>query len=144
MAKTTTTNPELETPKTLEEMEAYFAAREKELEERLKQLNSQERALDAKVQELAAKELETAKPAEDLSDLKRRVKVQLPLDSQHKEPMHVRVNDYTCIIKRGVPVEVPYFVYLAIKENEDADAKTLMLLDDLTHKFTNKVTEYNI
>lgn len=144
MAKTTTTNPELETPKTLEEMEAYFAAREKELEERRKELNNQEKALDAKAKDLAAKELESEKTVEDLTDLKRRVKVQLPLDSLHKEPLFVRVNDYTCTIKRGVTVEVPYFVYLSIKEGEDADAKTLMLLEDLTHKFSNKVTEYNI
>lgn len=144
MAKTTTTNPELDAPKTLEEMEAYFAAKEKELEERLKELRSQEKALDAKAQELAVKELETVKPAEDLSDLKRKVKVTLPLDSLHKEPMHVRVNDYTCIIKRGVEVQIPYFVYLAIKENEDADAKTLMLLEDMTHKFTRKASEYDI
>lgn len=145
MAKTTTTNTEMqETPKTLEEMEEYFAAREKELEERRKELNSQEKALDAKAKDLAAKELEAAKPAEDLTDLKRRVKVTLPLDSLHKEPLHVRVNDYTCTIKRGVTVEVPYFVYLSIKESEDADAKTLMLLDDLTNKFSSKMTEYNI
>jgi molybdopterin-biosynthesis enzyme MoeA-like protein len=145
MAKTTTTNNELqETPKTLEEMEAYFAAREKELEERRKELNSQEKALDAKAKDLAAKALESEKTVEDLTDLKRRVKVQLPLDSLHKEPLFVRVNDYTCTIKRGVTVEVPYFVYLSIKESEDADAKTLMLLEDLNHKFSSKVTEYNI
>lgn len=145
MAKTTTTSTEMqETPKTLEEMEAYFAAREKELEERRKELNSQEKALDAKAKDLAAKVLESEKTVEDLTDLKRRVKVQLPLDSLHKEPLFVRVNDYTCTIKRGVTVEVPYFVYLSIKESEDADAKALMLLEDLKHKFSSKVTEYNI
>lgn len=145
MAKTTTTSTEMqETPKTLEEMEAYFAAREKELEERRKELNSQEKALDAKAKDLAAKVLESEKTVEDLTDLKRRVKVQLPLDSLHKEPLFVRVNDYTCTIKRGVTVEVPFFVYLSIKESEDADAKALMLLEDLKHKFSSKVTEYNI
>jgi hypothetical protein len=145
MAKTTTTNNELqETPKTLEEMEAYFAAREKELEERRKELNSQEKALDAKAKDLAAKALESEKTVEDLTDLKRRVKVQLPLDSLHKEPLFVRVNDYTCTIKRGVPVEVPYFVYLSIKETEDADAKTLTMLSDLTSKYNRQVSEYQI
>ena len=79
-----------------------------------------------------------------MAEKKNTVKIRLPKLKADQEDVFVSVNDYTCIIKRGVPVEVPYFVYLAIKENEDADAKTLMLLDDLTHKFTNKVTEYNI
>lgn len=133
MAKTTTT----ERPTTLEEMEAYFAQKQKEMDERMAELNNKEKAL-------AAKELETAKPAEDLTDLKRRVRVQLPLTSQNKEPYVVRVNDYTCTIKRGVPVEVPYFVYLSIKETEDADAKTLTMLSDLTSKYNRQVSEYQI
>lgn len=138
MAKTTTTTTEEKTPMTLEEMEKYFAEREKELDER-------QQALAAKEKVIAAKQTAAAeKPAEDLSDLKRRVKVQLPLDSQHKEPLPVRVNDYTYIIQRGKTVEVPYFVYLAIKENQDADAKTLMLLDDLNRKFTSKAEEYRV
>jgi hypothetical protein len=141
MAKTTTTT---ERPTTLEEMEAYFAQKQKEMDERLAELNNQEKALDTKAKELAAKELETAKPAEDLTDLKRRVRVQLPLTSQNKEPYVVRVNDYTCTIKRGVPVEVPYFVYLSIKETEDADAKTLTMLSDLTSKYNRQVSEYQI
>lgn len=133
MAKTTTT----ERPTTLEEMEAYFAQKQKEMDERMAELNNKEKAL-------AAKEQETAKPAEDLTDLKRRVRVQLPLTSQNKEPYVVRVNDYTCTIKRGVPVEVPYFVYLSIKETEDADAKTLTMLSDLTSKYNRQVSEYQI
>ena len=133
MAKTTTT----ERPTTLEEMEAYFAQKKKEMDERMAELNNKEKAL-------AAKEQETVKPAEDLNDLKRRVRVQLPLTSQNKEPYVVRVNDYTCTIKRGVPVEVPYFVYLSIKETEDADAKTLTMLSDLTSKYNRQVSEYQI
>ncbi|MBE5801077.1 MAG: hypothetical protein E7319_02205 [Clostridiales bacterium] len=147
MAKTNTptTDTTNERPTTMEEMDAYFAAKQKELDDKLAQLNSQQEALAAQEQELKAqKQSVAAKPMEDQNDMKRKVKVTLPLDSLHKEPLHVRVNDYTCIIKRGVQVEIPYFVYLAIKENEDADAKTLMLLDDLNRKFTSKADQYKI
>jgi len=68
-------------------------------------------------------------------DMKRRVKIRLDSGIGQREPLPVRVNDYTAIIKRGVTVEVPYFVALAIQESQDADLKTSLRIEELTSKF---------
>jgi hypothetical protein len=122
MAKTTVT----EMPTTTEELEAMLAAREKELAER-------EKALAKKEKELKA----AAAPAkaEPVADPKsRKVKVRLPLGAD-KEPVMVRVNDHTYIIKRGVEVEVPYFVGMHLQECMSADDQVRMRLDGLDDLF---------
>lgn len=70
--------------------------------------------------------------------LKRRVKIRVESGIGQREPLTVRVNDYTAIIKRGVTVEVPYFVALAIQESQDADMKTNLRIEELASNFEAK------
>lgn len=70
---------------------------------------------------------EAAKKA--ANDPNRRVKVKLFKDSgKYREPLFVRVNDYTAIIPRGVVVEIPYFVACHLEETQKQDANTAMLI----------------
>lgn len=46
------------------------------------------------------------------------VKVKLPRIKGAEDPVFVRVNDYTCYIKRGTEVEVPDFVAVALQNQE--------------------------
>ena len=73
--------------------------------------------------------------AANTNDMKRRVKIRIESGIGQREPLTVRVNDYTAIIKRGVTVEVPYYVALAIQESQDADVKTSMKIEELSAKF---------
>lgn len=128
MAKTTVT----EMPTTTEELEAMLAAREKELAER-------EKALAKKEKELKA----AAAPAkaEPVTDPKsRKVKVRLPLGAD-KEPVMVRVNDHTYIIKRGVEVEVPYFVGLHLQECMEADDRVSMHLSGMDARYSEEASK---
>lgn len=72
------------------------------------------------------------------NDMKRRVKIRVESGIGQREPLTVRVNDYTAIIKRGVTVEVPYFVALAIQESQDADVKTSLRIEELSAKFASE------
>ena len=74
----------------------------------------------------------------NINDMKRRVKIRLDSGIGQREPLPVRVNDYTAIIKRGVTVEVPYFVALAIQESQDADVKTALRIEELASKFESE------
>ena len=77
--------------------------------------------------------------AVDSSDPKRRVQIKLFKDNgKYKEPLMVSVNDYTALIQRGVMVEVPYYVAMHIREIEEQDAKTAMMIDDLADEFASK------
>ena len=80
---------------------------------------------------------ETTSKAVNTNDLKRRVKLRIESGIGQREPLTVRVNDYTAIIKRGVTVEVPYFVAKAIEESQDADVKTSMRIEELSAKFAS-------
>lgn len=127
MAKTVTT----EMPGTAEELEALLAAREKELAER-------EKALAAKEKELKKA---ASKPKEESGDSKtRKVKVRLPLGAD-KEPVMVRVNDYTYLIKRGVEVEVPYFVGLHLQECMEADDRVSMRLSGMDAQYSEEASK---
>lgn len=127
MAKTVTT----EMPGTAEELEALLAAREKELAER-------EKALAAKEKELKKA---ASKPKEESGDSKtRKVKVRLPLGAD-KEPVMVRVNDHTYLIKRGVEVEVPYFVGLHLQECMEADDRVSMRLSGMDAQYSEEASK---
>ena len=47
------------------------------------------------------------------------VKIRIPRTKKDQEDVFVSVNNYTCIIKRGVEVEVPYFVAEVLKHQEE-------------------------
>ena len=54
-----------------------------------------------------------------MAEKKNTVKVRLPKIRADQEDVFVSVNDYTCIIKRGVEVEVPVFVAEVLRHREE-------------------------
>lgn len=47
------------------------------------------------------------------------VKIRLPKIRKDEADLFVSVNDYTCIVKRGVEVEVPVFVAEVLRHREE-------------------------
>ena len=54
-----------------------------------------------------------------MAEKKNTVKVRLPKLRADQEDVFVSVNDYTCIVKRGVEVEVPLFVAEVLRHREE-------------------------
>ena len=54
-----------------------------------------------------------------MAEKKKTVKVRLPKIRADQEDVFVSVNDYTCIVKRGVEVEVPVFVAEVLRHREE-------------------------
>lgn len=54
-----------------------------------------------------------------MAEKKTTVKVRLPKIKADQEDVFVSVNDYTCIVKRGVEVEVPAFVAEVLQHREE-------------------------
>ena len=54
-----------------------------------------------------------------MAEKKTTVKVRLPKVKADQEDVFVSVNNYTCIIKRGVEVEVPTFVAEVLQHREE-------------------------
>jgi hypothetical protein len=54
-----------------------------------------------------------------MAEKKNTVKVRLPKLRADQEDVFVSVNDYTCIVKRGVEVEVPLFVAEVLRHQEE-------------------------
>ena len=54
-----------------------------------------------------------------MAEKKNTVKIRLPKLKADQEDVFVSVNDYTCIIKRGVEVEVPAFVAEVLRHQEE-------------------------
>lgn len=54
-----------------------------------------------------------------MAEKKTTVKVRLPKIKADQEDVFVSVNDYTCIVKRGVEVEVPVFVAEVLQHREE-------------------------
>lgn len=50
---------------------------------------------------------------------KKMVKVRLPKVRADQEDVFVSVNDYTCIVKRGVEVEVPAYVAEVLQHQDE-------------------------
>lgn len=57
------------------------------------------------------------------------VRIRIPRMSPKQEDVFVSVNDYTCIIKRGVEVEVPEFVAEVLRHREEM-METIALFED--------------
>lgn len=47
------------------------------------------------------------------------VKIRIPRTKPNEEDVFVSVNNYTCIVKRGVEVEVPEFVAEVLRHQEE-------------------------
>ena len=61
------------------------------------------------------------------------IKVRIPRTKKDEEDVFVSVNNYTCIIKRGVEVEVPDYVAEVLKHQEEM-LEQIMLFDDANKK----------
>lgn len=61
------------------------------------------------------------------------VKVRIPRTAPKQEDVFVSVNNYTCIVKRGVDVEVPDFVAEVLKHQEEM-METIMLFEESRKK----------
>lgn len=68
-----------------------------------------------------------------MANAKKMVKVKIPRTSHKQEDVFVSVNNYTCIVKRGVEVEVPDFVAEVLKHQEEM-METIMLFEEANKK----------
>lgn len=68
---------------------------------------------NAEVQEEAQVQEMAAQPAVKM------VKIRIPKTREEKSPVFVSVNDYTCLIQRGVEVEVPEAVAEVLRHQEE-------------------------
>lgn len=108
---------------TVEELKQALAAKEAEIS-----------ALTA-----AAKRSATIEQKNTRKDLHRRVKVFVPKSvNGDKEPIVIRVNGYTAMIRRGATVGIPYFAALALQESLDADDRTEMMIERYESDYTGK------
>lgn len=57
------------------------------------------------------------------------VKIRIPRTKADQEDVFVSVNNYTCVIKRGVEVEVPAYVAEVLQHQEEMLEK-IMLFDE--------------
>ena len=62
------------------------------------------------------------------------VKVRIPRTKKDEEDVFVSVNHYTCIIKRGVEVEVPDFVAEVLRHQEEMLEKIMDFEDAVQNK----------
>ena len=68
-----------------------------------------------------------------MAEKKNTVKVRLPKIRADQEDVFVSVNDYTCIVKRGVEVEVPDYVAEVLRHQEEM-LEQIMLFEDAVQK----------
>lgn len=64
-----------------------------------------------------------------MAEKKKTVHIRIPKLYPKQEDVFVSVNDYTCIIKRGVEVEVPDFVAEVLRHQEEM-LETIALFEE--------------
>lgn len=57
------------------------------------------------------------------------VRIRIPRTRKDQEDVFVSVNDYTCIVKRGVEAEVPDFVAEVLQHQEEM-LENIMLFEE--------------
>ena len=62
------------------------------------------------------------------------VKIRIPRTKADQEDVFVSVNNYTCIIKRGVEVEVPDYVAEVLRHQEEMLEKIMLFEDAVQNK----------
>ena len=62
------------------------------------------------------------------------VTIRIPRTKADEEDVFVSVNMYTCIIKRGVEVEVPDFVAEVLRHQEEALEEIMLFEEKVQHK----------
>ena len=93
----------------LELLKKQLAEKEEQAAEAAARAEAAEKELAAIAKANAAKT--AAKP--------KMIKVRIPRTRKDEPDVFVSVNDYTCIVKRGVEVEVPDFVAEVLKHREE-------------------------
>lgn len=77
----------------------------------------------------ALKGQKAAEVQDKANDPYRKVTITLFKDqSKYAQPLYVNVNDYNALIPRGKPVQVPFYVYMHIKEMQEQDAATANMI----------------
>lgn len=85
----------------------------------------------------------TKKTSENIEEVKneapveagpKMVKVRIPRTKKDEEDVFVSVNNYTCIIKRGVEVEVPDFVAEVLQHQEEMLEEIMLFEDAIQNK----------
>lgn len=66
------------------------------------------------------------------------VRVRIPRTKKDEEDVFVSVNNYTCIIKRGVEVEVPEFVAEVLQHQEEMLEQIMLFEDEAQNRSKNK------
>ena len=122
MAKTE--NGQVATNEELEQLKALLAEKEKQAAEAESRAASAEKqAAEATAELKAIAEAEAKKNADAAAtkaDERTMVKIRLPKQRKDEADVFVSVNDYTCMIQRGVEVEVPDFVAEVLRHQEEA------------------------
>ena len=67
--------------------------------------------------------------AKRLNKQVKKVRLKLPVERGLDSDVYVSVNDYSCVIRRGETVEVPWFVAEALRDSEDAAAEARQYID---------------
>lgn len=115
----------------MEALKAELAAKDKELA-----------AAKAKVKEKPTTATTGAPANQAPKDPNKRVKIKLFKDgNRYKEPLYVRVNNYTALIPRGVEVSVPYFVAKHIEEMTQQDVNTAALVQAFAQEYGQKAEQ---
>ena len=95
-------------------------------------LEAENAALKAELEALKANAVQAAEaPAGP-----KMVKIRIPRTKADQEDVFVSVNNYTCIIKRGVEVEVPDYVAEVLRHQEEM-LEEIMLFEDAAQKKIN-------
>ena len=105
----------------LEQLKALLAEKEKQAAEAVAKLAEKEKQAAETEAELAEMKKQAAETVEKekATPKKVTVKIRIPRLKKEESDVFVSVNDYTCIVKRGVEVEVPDFVAEVLQHREE-------------------------
>ena len=105
--------------------------------------------IEALIKARVEAEIEAAKPQDSTEEQKRkeidewlnqRVSVKLMKDSErYKDDVFVGVNGKGWLIKRGVPVQIPRYVAMALEDSLAQDEQTAMLIEKKTADYQRKI-----
>ena len=83
---------------------------------------------------MATKKNETTNETAPIEAGPKMVKIRIPKTKEEKEDVFVAVNNYTCIIKRGVEVEVPDYVAEVLRHQEEMLEEILLFEEQVQSK----------
>jgi hypothetical protein len=103
--------------------------------------------IEALIKARVEAEIEAAKPETEEQKrkeidewLNQRVTVKLMKDSErYKDDVFVGVNGKGWLIKRGVPVQIPRYVAMALEDSLAQDEQTAMLIEKKTADYQRKI-----